>query len=80
MDSFRRNQAQFRSAVEGAFAGSPFAELAKRNMAMLDAATDAFKPAGTVAPAAPAAASKDDEIAALKAELASLHDKVDRLG
>ena len=77
MDSFRRNQAQFKSAVEGAFAGSPFAEMAKRNMAMFEAATSAFKPA-SAAPAAPA--SKDDEIAALKAELARLQDKVDKLG
>jgi len=83
MDSFRRNQEQFKSAVEGAFAHSPFAEIAKRNMAMMEAAAGAFKPAP--APAAPAAApastgrSKDDEIAALKAELATLRDKVDRL-
>ena len=77
MDGFRRNQAQFKSAVEGAFAGSPFAELAKRNLAMLEAAASAFKP-----PVAPAASepSKDDEIAALKAELARLNDKVAKLG
>ena len=43
MDSFRRNQQQFKSAVEGAFANSPFAELAKQNMAMFEAATAAFK-------------------------------------
>ncbi|OWK28189.1 polyhydroxyalkanoate synthesis repressor PhaR [Sphingomonas mucosissima] len=73
MDSFRRNQAQFKSAVEGAFAGSPFAEMAKRNMAMFEAATSAFKPATSPI------ASKDDEIAALKAELAKLQDKVDKL-
>ena len=83
MDSFRRNQAQFRSAVEGAFAGSPFAEIAKRNMAMFDAAASAFKPvmpgagaAGAVKPAV----SKDEEIAALRAELATLQDKVEKLG
>jgi len=77
MESFRRNQAQFKSAVEGAFAGSPFAEMAKRNMAMFEVATSAFKPKGN----APAPArSKDDEIAALKAELARLQDKVDKLG
>ena len=76
MDSFRRNQEQFSSAVEGAFAHSPFAELAKRNMAMFEAATSAFKPP---APATPASSrSKDEEIAALKAELASLREKVDR--
>lgn len=75
MDSFRRNQAQFRTAVEGAFAGSPFAEIAKRNMAMFDAAAQAFKPAALTP-----ALTKDEEIAALKAELAALHAKVDKLG
>lgn len=78
MESFRRNQEQFRTAVEGAFAGSPFAEMAKRNMAMLDAATQAFKPQAR--PAVQPAGSKDAEIAALKAEVAALHDKVEKLG
>ena len=78
MDSFRRNQMQFKSAVEGAFANSPFAELAKRNMAMFEAATTAFKP--PVMKMAGDQVSKDDEIAALKAELARLQDKVERLG
>lgn len=77
MDAFRRNQEQFRTAVEGAFANGPFAEIAKRNMAMFDAAASAFKPSGDK-PAA--AASKDDEIDALKAELASLKDKIEKLG
>jgi len=91
MDSFRRNQQQFKSAVEGAFANSPFAELAKQNMAMFEAATAAFKPgsepgAANAAPrpGAPAGAathaSKDDEIAALKAELGRLNAKVEKLG
>jgi polyhydroxyalkanoate synthesis repressor PhaR len=84
MDNFRRNQAQFKSAVEGAFAHSPFAEIAKRNMAMFEAAAEAFKP---VMPAAAAAAAgtapggtKDDEIAALRAELSRLQEKVEKLG
>jgi polyhydroxyalkanoate synthesis repressor PhaR len=89
MESFRRNQEQFRTAVEGAFAHSPFAEMAKRNMAMLEAAASAFKPGATGAPTAAApepatdaasATGKDAEIAALKAELARLHDKVEKLG
>ncbi len=91
MDSFRRNQAQFRTAVEGAFAGSPFAELAKRNMEMFEAAANAFQagaprpsaPAASSAPppaASPAPAADDTDIAALKAELAALREKVDRLG
>ncbi|MBB4153783.1 polyhydroxyalkanoate synthesis repressor PhaR [Sphingomonas jinjuensis] len=89
MESFRRNQEQFRTAVEGAFAHSPFAEMAKRNMAMLEAAASAFKPGAVGTPATPApepstdaatATGKDAEIAALKAELARLHDKVEKLG
>ncbi|WP_298812312.1 polyhydroxyalkanoate synthesis repressor PhaR [uncultured Sphingomonas sp.] len=84
MDSFHRNQAEFKTAVEGAFAGSPFAEIAKRNMEMFEAAANAFTP--TAAKPAPSASSsssssttKDDEIAALKAELAKLQDKVEKL-
>ena len=90
MDSFRRNQAQFKSAVEGAFAHSPFAEIAKRNMAMFEAATSAFStkgaasgaPGAVPAPAnvAAAAGSKDDEIAVLRTQLAELQAKVEKLG
>ncbi|WP_174285143.1 polyhydroxyalkanoate synthesis repressor PhaR [Sphingomonas bacterium] len=82
MDSFRRNQAQFKTAVEGAFANSPFAEIAKRNMAMFEAAANAFKPgaAGNAAPAGSAPpGGKDAEIASLRAELERLQEKVERL-
>jgi polyhydroxyalkanoate synthesis repressor PhaR len=74
MEAFRTNQAKFHEAMQGAFAGGPFAEIAKRNMAMFEAATEAFvpKPKGESA--------KDSEIAALKAQLAELQAKVDRLG
>ncbi|MEQ1687112.1 MAG: polyhydroxyalkanoate synthesis repressor PhaR [Sphingopyxis sp.] len=67
MDSFRRNQQQFRAAVEGALAGNPLAELAKRNLAMIDAATSAFRPK-----AGNNESVKDAEIAALKAEIEAL--------
>jgi len=88
MDSFRRNQEQFKSAVEGAFANSPFAEIAKRNMAMFEAAASAFQPGGAANPApgaAPAAApapaeSSDGDVSALKAELARLQEKIEKLG
>lgn len=88
MESFRRNQEQFKSAVEGAFANSPFAEMAKRNLAMFEAATQAFKPGAAgvpgmpgvpTAPAAPEPASQGDDVAALKAELARLQDKIEKL-
>jgi len=85
MDSFRRNQEQFKTAVEGAFAHSPFADIAKRNLAMFDVAAQAFAPgnaagATSPAPAARPVATKDEEIAALRTELASLQDKVEKLG
>ena len=88
MESFRRNQEQFKSAVEGAFAsgpfaGTPFAEIAKRNMAMFEAAASAFKPGAAGAPAtaaeAVAAPEGTGEMAALKAELARLQEKVEKL-
>ena len=66
MDSFRANQQKFRSAVESALAGNPLAEIAKRNMAMIEAATAAFRP-GTGGDG-----GKDAEIARLKAEIERL--------
>jgi len=73
MDAFRTNQAKFHEAMKGAFTGGPFAEMAKRNMAMFEAATSAFVPK-------PTRNAKDDEIEALKAQLAELQSKVDKLG
>lgn len=70
MESFRRNQQQFRTAIEGALAGNPLAEMAKRNMQMFEAATAAFRPGGRSGPSAHD--PRDAEIEALKAELAEL--------
>jgi polyhydroxyalkanoate synthesis repressor PhaR len=85
MDSFRRNQQQFRSALEGALAGNPIAEMAKRNLAMFEAAASAFVPGkatrgSSSAPSTPASSAttvnKDDEIAALRAELEALKAQI----
>ena len=73
MEGFRRNQAQFKSAVEGAFAHSPFAEIAKRNMEMFEAATAAFGPRQPEK-------TKDEQIAELKQQLAVLQAKIEKLG
>ncbi len=74
MDAFRLNQSKFNDAMKTAFSGGPFAEMAKRNMAMFEAAATAFVPPKK------GDESKDDEIAALKAQLAQLQAKVDKLG
>jgi polyhydroxyalkanoate synthesis repressor PhaR len=72
MDAFRRNHDQFRSALEGALTAGPFGELAKRNMAMFEAAASAFRPSAK-------ASAKDAEMAALKEQLAALQAKIDKL-
>ena len=83
MEAFRRNQTQFRQAMEGAFAGGPFVEIAKRNMEMLEAAASAFKPqsrgSSTTAAPAPDAAAPRNEVEALKAQLAAMQAQIDKL-
>jgi polyhydroxyalkanoate synthesis repressor PhaR len=70
MEAFERNQ----SAVKDAFGGNIFADLAKRNMAMFEGAAQAL--GGKAGAAAKPSSSEVDE---LKAELAALKAKVDRL-
>jgi polyhydroxyalkanoate synthesis repressor PhaR len=75
MDAFQKNQ----QAMAGAFGPNMFADLAKRNMAMFEEAASAMtgkKPK----PAAPGGDGSADEIAKLRAELAALQAKVDKLG
>ena len=72
MDAFQRNQ----SAAKDAFGGNMFADMAKRNMAMFEDASRAFG-AKAKAEAEPARSASDVE--QLKAELAALQAKVDRL-
>jgi polyhydroxyalkanoate synthesis repressor PhaR len=70
MDAFQRNQ----SAARDAFGGNVLADIAKRNMAMFGDAAQAFT--GKKAEAKPS----DREVDELKAELAALKAKVDKLG
>ena len=75
MEAFQKNQ----QAMAGAFGPGMFADLAKRNMAMFEEAASAMagkkKAAASGSDKGPA-----DEIAKLKAELAALQAKVDKLG
>lgn len=74
MDSFRRNQQQFRTALEGALAGNPLAEMAKRNMAMFQQAAGALIPGLPIEKARQK--GRDDEIERLKAEIEALRAQV----
>jgi polyhydroxyalkanoate synthesis repressor PhaR len=78
MDAFQRNQ----SAVKDAFSGNMFADLAKRNMAMFEDAAQAFtgqKPKPEAKAEKPSSSPNASEVDQLKAELAALQAKVDRL-
>jgi len=71
MDAFQTNH----SAIRDSFGGNMLADIAKRNMAMFEEASKAFKPGA--AAAKPEASS---EVEKLRAELAALQAKVDKLG
>ena len=73
MEAFEKNQ----QAMAGAFGPGMFADMAKRNMAMFEEAASAMT--GKKKAEAESGGSAD-EIAKLKAELAALQAKVDRLG
>ena len=74
MDAFQKNSTN----MAGAFGPGMLADLTKRNMAMFEEAAQAMT--GKKKPAAPSHAGPGDEIAKLKAELAALQAKVDKLG
>jgi polyhydroxyalkanoate synthesis repressor PhaR len=79
MDAFQRNQ----SAVRDALSGNVLADLAKRNMAMFEDAAQVFtgKAKGEQAkPAQPKTAAKSgSDVDQLRADLAELQAKVDKL-
>ena len=77
MNAFQRNQ----TAMRDAFGGNVLADMAKRNMAMFEDASRAFAGKKTEGGggAAAAAKPKDSEVEQLRAELAALQAKVDRL-
>lgn len=79
MEHFRSNQAKLREAFEASLGNNPLAKLAQQNLAMFKAAASAFVPG--LADDKPAGPAKDqnDEIAALRAQMAEMQDKLDKL-
>lgn len=74
LEAFQRNQSQFRDAMAGAFSTGPLAEMTKRNMELLAAAARGVQP--------PKEEAEDEkaELAEVKAQLAALQEKLDKLG
>jgi polyhydroxyalkanoate synthesis repressor PhaR len=81
LDQLHRNQSQLRETMAGAFAVNPFAEMARRNMELFTAAATGGRAATSEdAPAAAEAAKPGaEDLAALKAQLAELQKKLDKL-
>lgn len=76
LEQLQRNQSQIRDAMAGAFAANPFAEIARRNMELFTAAAAGRPPA----PAGAGSGDTKSELADLKAQLAELQRKLDKLG
>lgn len=73
MDALQRNQ----SAMRDAFGGSMFADLAKRNMEVMQGAGRVF---GTTPKDEDRTPSRDEEIDLLRKELQALRERVERSG
>ena len=73
LEAFQRNQSQMRETLAGAFAANPFAELARRNMELFQSA------AGGRPAASQGNGNRQEEIDRLRAELAELQAKVEKL-
>jgi len=80
MEALQRNQAQLRDTLAGAFTANPFADIARRNLEMFQAAAAGGGAGKAAAGAAPAEPARDEELKRLKEELAALQAKVDKLG
>ena len=86
LEALHRNQNQFRDAMSGAFnpaafGPNAFAELTRRNMEMFAAAASGLAPMGVSQPAAEASVPESkNELAELRAQLAEMQRKLDKLG
>ena len=77
LEAFQKNRSQLTDAMAGALAVNPFAEMARRNMEMFAAAAGGAGAAGAEPSAEDAQKS---ELAELRAQLADMQKKLDKLG
>ena len=75
LEAFQRNQSQLRDAMAGALAANPFAEIARRNMEMFASAAG-----GGAGAKGEAEDAQKSELAELRAQLAEMQKKLDKLG
>ena len=84
MQHFRDNQLKMRKALEDSLGTNPLAKLAQQNMAMFQAATEAFMTARPGAPGAEGGAEepekKTDDIDTLRKQMEEMQKQLDKLG
>ncbi|MBS0482855.1 MAG: polyhydroxyalkanoate synthesis repressor PhaR [Proteobacteria bacterium] len=80
MDNFRSNQTKLREAFEASLGANPLAKLAQQNFAMFKAAASAFVPGLGDEKTDAKEGGREDEIAALRAQMAAMQEKLDKLG
>ncbi len=82
MENFRANQEKLQDAFKSSMAPDAFAKMAETNMAMFQAAADAFMPKGGKGGGAAAAPASEEssELEELRAQMAAMQDKLDKLG
>ncbi|WP_336986484.1 polyhydroxyalkanoate synthesis repressor PhaR [Altererythrobacter aquiaggeris] len=81
MKNFRNNQAKLREAFESGIGANPIAKLAETNLAMVKAATDAFLPGARGSKKqTDIEAKRDAELESLRAQMAEMQKKLDKLG
>ena len=75
MANFRQNREELTKAFKNGMANNPFAKIHETNMAMMRAATDALMPKSSD----DKAQTGEDDIAALRAQMAEMQKKLDAL-
>lgn len=86
MENFQANQRKLQDVFKQSMGGDTFAKMAETNMAMFKAAAAAFMPNAAAAAAAEEEAASapppkaDDELAALRKQMADIQKKLDSLG
>ncbi len=81
MQNFRQNQSKIREAFEKGISNSPLAKIHETNMAMMRAAADTLLSTGQSQAGGASEPSRDnDELAALREQMAQMQKKLDKLG
>ena len=79
MDNFRDNQVKLQDAFKSSMNPDAFAKLAENNMAMFQAAAEAFMPK-TAGAASGAVGDDEDELSDLRTQMKAMQAKLDKMG